>query len=109
MLAELPRHCAVGTKRNAKGHTTSWIGYELHLYVADGDIPISALARAACSNCSESSAAVTPFPLLDAVPYSDSLHFSLVEASASVRNGGPVTPPMSLRSPAQSPVLDFPA
>jgi tripartite-type tricarboxylate transporter receptor subunit TctC len=24
MLAELPRHCAVGTKRNAKGHTTSW-------------------------------------------------------------------------------------
>ena len=28
MLADLPRHCAVGTKRNAKGHTISWIGYK---------------------------------------------------------------------------------
>jgi hypothetical protein len=27
MLSDLPTHCAVGTKRNAKGHTTSWIGY----------------------------------------------------------------------------------
>ena len=35
MLADLPKHCAVGTKRNAKGHTTSWIGYKLHLDVAD--------------------------------------------------------------------------
>jgi membrane protease YdiL (CAAX protease family) len=26
MLSDLPRHCAVGTKRNAKGHTESWIG-----------------------------------------------------------------------------------
>ena len=26
MLADLPRACDVGTKRNAKGHTTSWIG-----------------------------------------------------------------------------------
>jgi hypothetical protein len=24
MLSDLPKHCAVGTKRNAKGHTTSW-------------------------------------------------------------------------------------
>jgi hypothetical protein len=24
MLADLPKHCAVGTKRNAKGHTISW-------------------------------------------------------------------------------------
>ena len=30
MLADLPRACDVGTKRNAKGHTTSWIGYKLH-------------------------------------------------------------------------------
>src|SRR6202795_4866641 len=43
MLSDLPTHCAVGTKRNAKGHTTSWIGYKLHLDVADGDIPISAV------------------------------------------------------------------
>jgi len=47
MLSELPTHCAVGTKRNAKGHTTSWIGYKLHLDVADGDIPISAVLTSA--------------------------------------------------------------
>jgi hypothetical protein len=47
MLADLPRHCAVGTKRNAKGHKTSWIGYKLHLDVADGDIPISAVLTSA--------------------------------------------------------------
>jgi len=47
MLADLPTHCAVGTKRNAKGHTTSWIGYKLHLDVADGDIPISAMLTSA--------------------------------------------------------------
>ena len=47
MLLDLPTHCAVGTKRNAKGHTTSWIGYKLHLDVADGDIPISAVLTSA--------------------------------------------------------------
>src|SRR5271156_4036455 len=47
MVSDLPTHCAVGTKRNAKGHTTSWIGYKLHLDVADGDIPISAVLTSA--------------------------------------------------------------
>ena len=47
MLADLPRHCAVGTKRNAKGYKTSWTGYKLHLDVADGDIPVSCLLTSA--------------------------------------------------------------
>jgi Transposase DDE domain/Transposase domain (DUF772) len=47
MLADLPRHCAVGTKRNAKGHTTSWIGYKLHIDTADGDIPVACLLTSA--------------------------------------------------------------
>lgn len=47
MLADLPRHCAVGTKRNAKGYKTSWSGYKLHLDVADGDIPVSCLLTSA--------------------------------------------------------------
>jgi hypothetical protein len=47
MLADLPRRCAVGTKRNAKGHTTSWIGYKLHIDVADGDIPVACLLTSA--------------------------------------------------------------
>ena len=47
MLADLPSHCNVGTKRNAKGHTTSWIGYKLHIDTADGDIPISCVLTSA--------------------------------------------------------------
>lgn len=47
MLADLPKHCSVGTKRNAKGHTTSWIGYKLHIDTADGDIPVSCILTTA--------------------------------------------------------------
>ena len=47
MLAELPTHCSFGIKRNAKGHTTGWIGYKLHIDTADGDIPISCLLTSA--------------------------------------------------------------
>ena len=47
MLADLPRHCDVGAKRNAKGHKESWIGYKLHIDTADGEIPISCVLTAA--------------------------------------------------------------
>ena len=47
MLADLPKACNVGTKRNAKGHTTSWIGYKLHIDTADGDIPVSCVLTSA--------------------------------------------------------------
>jgi hypothetical protein len=46
-LADLPVVCDVGTKRNAKGYKTSWIGYKLHIDSIDGDIPISAILSAA--------------------------------------------------------------
>ena len=47
MLADLPTACNIGTKRNAKGHSTSWIGYKLHIDTADGDIPVSCVLTAA--------------------------------------------------------------
>jgi hypothetical protein len=47
MLADLPVHCSVGTKRNAKGYKTSWIGYKLHIATADGDIPVACLLTGA--------------------------------------------------------------
>jgi hypothetical protein len=47
MLEELPQHCAVGTKHNAKGNLVSWIGYKLHIDSADGAIPISCVLTAA--------------------------------------------------------------
>ncbi len=47
MLADLPTACDVGTKRNAKGYKTSWIGYKLHIDTADGDIPVSSILTSA--------------------------------------------------------------
>ena len=46
-LADLPTRCAVGCKRNSKGHQESWIGYKLHLDTIDGDVPISAVLTGA--------------------------------------------------------------
>jgi transposase len=47
MLADLPVHCGYGAKRNAKGHTASWIGYKLHIATADGDIPVACVLTSA--------------------------------------------------------------
>ena len=47
MLAELPRLCNAGAKRNSKGYTKSWIGYKLHIDAADGQIPISCILTSA--------------------------------------------------------------
>ena len=47
MLAELPRGCDIGVKTSAKGYTQYWRGYKLHLDVADGQIPISAVLTSA--------------------------------------------------------------
>ncbi|MGH9630847.1 MAG: transposase [Bryobacteraceae bacterium] len=47
MLAELPKQCAIGVKTSSKGHKEYWRGYKLHLDVADGQIPISAVLTGA--------------------------------------------------------------
>ena len=47
MLADLPTYCNVGTKKNAKGYKTSWIGYKLHIDTADGDVPVTCLLTSA--------------------------------------------------------------
>jgi len=46
-LADLPHHCAVGCKRNSQGYKETWIGYKLHLDVADGEVPLSAVLTSA--------------------------------------------------------------
>ena len=53
MLADLPTACDVGTKRNAKGHTTSWVGYKLHVDTADGGVPISCIMTSASTHDSQ--------------------------------------------------------
>ena len=47
MLDELPRQCDWGTKKNSQGSEEHWRGYKLHLDVADGQIPISAVLTSA--------------------------------------------------------------
>jgi hypothetical protein len=53
MLNDLPKACAVGTKKNSKGYKISWIGYKLHIDVADGGIPISAVLTSASTHDSQ--------------------------------------------------------
>jgi len=47
MLADVPRACNVGSKKNSKGYLETWVGYKLHLDVADGQIPISCILTSA--------------------------------------------------------------
>ncbi len=47
MLADLPKACNIGAKRNARGHKTSWTGCKLHIDAADGGIPVSCILTSA--------------------------------------------------------------
>ena len=47
MLEELPQGCNIGCKTSSSGHQQYWRGYKLHLDVADGQIPISAILTSA--------------------------------------------------------------
>jgi hypothetical protein len=46
-LAELPKACDAGCKRDAKGYKTTWIGYKHHIVTVDGDIPVAAALSSA--------------------------------------------------------------
>ena len=43
----------VGTKKNSKGYKDTWVGYKLHIDVADGQIPISCLLTSAALHDSQ--------------------------------------------------------
>jgi hypothetical protein len=47
MLDELPRDCGIGVKSSSDGNQKYWRGYKLHLDVADGQVPISAILTGA--------------------------------------------------------------
>ena len=53
MLDDLPTACDVGTKKNSKGYKVSWIGYKLHIDVADGGIPVCAVLTSASTHDSQ--------------------------------------------------------
>ena len=47
MLADLPKECDIGCKKDSKGYKHSWCGYKLHIDTTDGDIPVSAILTSA--------------------------------------------------------------
>lgn len=46
-IADLPSACDRGFKTNAKGISTSWIGYKLHIDTAEGGVPVSCILTSA--------------------------------------------------------------
>lgn len=47
MLKDLPQKCDKGAKQDSKGSSMYWVGYKLHLDIADCGIPISAIVTSA--------------------------------------------------------------
>jgi hypothetical protein len=46
-IADLPRACDWGTKKDSKGKRMTWRGFKLHLDTVDGDLPVSWLLTSA--------------------------------------------------------------
>jgi hypothetical protein len=47
LLAELPRQCDLGIKKNAKGHAEHWCGYKFHVDTGDTGLPLLAVTTSA--------------------------------------------------------------
>lgn len=76
-LADLPRACDAGSKRDSKGKHNFWIGYKLHLDTIDGDIPVSALLTSASAHDSQ---AAIPLAQMSAARVPSSL-YDLMDAA----------------------------
>jgi hypothetical protein len=96
MLDELPKACNVGTKKNSKGYKESWIGYKLHLDVADGQIPISCILTSASLHDSQ---AAIPLALTTAQRVT-----SLYDLSDSAYDAPPIHG--QIRSLGHIPIID---
>jgi hypothetical protein len=96
MLDDLPRDCNVGTKKNSKGYKESWIGYKLHLDVADGQIPISCILTSASLHDSQ---AAIPLALTTAQRVTN-----LYDLSDSAYDAPPIQ--NQIRSLGHIPIID---
>lgn len=83
MLSELPRQCDFGAKTNSQGNEQYWRGYKLHLDVADGQLPISAVLTGASVHDSQvaiplmtltSQRVVHLYELMDSAYDADEIH-----------------------------------
>lgn len=46
-IADLPAACDFGLKKNAKGITSGWIGFKLHIDTAEGAVPVACVLTSA--------------------------------------------------------------
>jgi len=114
MLRELPRACDVGCKTNSKGHKAFWIGYKLHLDVADGQIPISCVLTSASLHDSQVAVPLAEltaqrvtslYDLMDRGYESDLIgehsrrlgHVPIIDAQARGEQSVPMAPHQALR------------
>lgn len=83
MLNGLPRLCDIGAKTNSQGNQQFWRGYKLHLDVADGQLPISAVLTSASVHDSQvaiplmtmtSQRVVHLYELMDSAYDADDIH-----------------------------------
>lgn len=92
MLTGIPTECGTGVKTDSHGNERYWTGYKLHLDVADGQVPISAILTSA--NVHDSQIAIPlmtmtaervthPYELMDSAYDADAIH-------EHVRQGGRV-------------------
>jgi len=81
-LADLPRQCDHGAKKNSKGVTMYWRGYKFHLDSADGEIPVSAILTSASLHDSQAAIplaqmtgerVVNLYDLMDAAYYANAI------------------------------------
>lgn len=110
MLADLPRACDIGGKKNSRGETQYWRGYKLHLDVADGQVPISAILTSASLHDSQvavplmrltSQRVVYLYDVMDSAYDADQ-----IIAESGALNHVPIIPPHPRRgtkSPSQCP------
>ena len=47
MLDDLPKQCNKGGKEDARGNSTYWVGYKLHIDCGDGGVPLSCILASA--------------------------------------------------------------
>jgi len=53
LLEDLPKDCNVGSHKNSKGYQETWIGYQLHIDTADGQVPVNCIFTSASTHDSQ--------------------------------------------------------
>jgi len=104
MLADLPKHCAKGVKPDAKGYKNAWTGYKLHLDVADGGIPVTALLSSASLHDSQAAIPLMTMTAQRITNFYDLMDpsYDAPEIDAACRALGriPIVPPQARRDAA---------